>query len=183
MKISYTIKHHLPSSYCYRFYLSTLLGLVFFIASSSSYATGVGFVNISTVMQEAPQSVAAVKRLEQEFAKKDEDLLELEDDIRKGESLLRRSVRSMDSQQRERLQNRIISMKREFKESREEFREEFSKRRAEELKKIQVMVQNIIADLAKSKNLDLIVAEPVLYADDKINLTEQVLSILEERAK
>lgn len=163
-------------------YLATLLVLLFAFATNSN-ADGVGFVNISTVMKKAPQSIAAVKRLEKEFSKKDEDLLELEDDIRKGESLLRRSSRTMDSKKRERLQNRVISMKREFKEKREEFRTDFNKRRAQELEKIQKIVQGIITELAKEKKLDLIVAEPVLYAGDDADLTEQVLSILKERAK
>ena len=139
-----------------------------------------GFVNISIVMQKAPQSIAAVERLEAEFDKKDAQLLELEDDIRKGEILLRRSSRNMDEEKRERLQARIISMKREFKERREEFKEEFNKRRTEEQAKIQQEVLEIIKELAKRKDFDMVVSEPILYADDQVNLTDQVLDVLEK---
>ena len=155
----------------------------FLLAIADSHAEGVGFVNISIVMQKAPQSVSAVERLEKEFDKKDEELLELEDDIRKGEILLRRSSRSMDEEKRERLESRVISMKREFKERREEFREEFNKRRTEEQAKIQKQVLEIIKDLAKAKNFDIIVSEPILYADDQVNLTDQVLEVLEKQAE
>ena len=153
------------------------------LTATNGYAAGVGFVNISIVMQKAPQSISAVQRLESEFDRKDAQLLELEDDIRKGEILLRRSSREMDDDKRERLQSRIITMKRELKERREEFREEFNKRRTEEQSKIQQQVLEIIQDIAKSKNYDIVVSEPILYADDQVNLTEQVLDILEKRAK
>ena len=154
-----------------------------FLITTSSYAAGVGFVNISIVMQKAPQSISAVERLEAEFDKKDAELLELEDDIRKGEILLRRSSRTMDEEKRERLQARIISMKREFKERREEFKEEFNKRRTEEQAKIQKEVLEIIRELAKRKDFDIVVSEPILYADDQVNLTNQVLDVLEKRAE
>ncbi len=157
--------------------------IVALLINTSSSAAGVGFVNISIVMQKAPQSIAAVERLEAEFDKKDAQLLELEDDIRKGEILLRRSSRNMDEEKRERLQARIISMKREFKERREEFKEEFNKRRTEEQAKIQQEVLEIIKELAKRKDFDMVVSEPILYADDQVNLTDQVLDVLEKRAK
>ena len=160
-----------------------ILITIFLLSTTASYAAGVGFVNISIVMQKAPQSISAVKRLESEFDKKDAELLELEDDIRKGEILLRRSSRDMDEEKRERLQSRIITMKRELKERREEFREEFNKRRTEEQSKIQKQVLEIIKDIAKKKDYDIVVSEPILYADDQINLTDQVLDILEKQAK
>ena len=156
---------------------------IFLLTTTASYASGVGFVNVSIVMQKAPQSISAIKRLEKEFDKKDAELLDLEEDIRKGEILLRRSSRSMDEAKRERLEKRVISMKREFKERREEFREEFNKRRTEEQSKIQKQVLEIIKNIAKDKGFDVVVSEPVLYADDQVNLTDQVLDILKKRAK
>ena len=168
------------------YYMPLIKGLTLITAlliTMSSYAAGVGFVNISIVMQKAPQSISAVERLEAEFDKKDAELLDLEDDIRKGEILLRRSSRNMNDEKRERLQARIISMKREFKERREEFKEEFNKRRTEEQAKIQEEVLEIIKELAKRKDFDIVVSEPILYADDQVNLTDQVLDILEKRAK
>ena len=168
------------------YYTPLMKGLAFIIAlliTTSSYAGGVGFVNVAIVMQKAPQSISAIERLEAEFDKKDAELLELEDDIRKGEILLRRSSRSMDEERRERLQKKIVSMKRQFKERSEEFKEEFNERRTAEQAKIQAEVLEIIKELAKRKGFDIIVSEPVLYADDQVNLTNQVISILEKRAK
>ena len=168
------------------YYMPLIKGLTLitlFLLTTGAYAAGVGFVNISIVMQKAPQSISAVERLEKEFDKKDAELLELEDDIRKGEILLRRTARSMEEEKRERLQNRIISMKREFKERREEFKEEFNKRRTEEQAKIQEEVLDIIKDIAKKRDFDIVVSEPILYADDQVNLTDQVLEVLEKRAR
>ena len=176
--ITMTIKN-----YCMPLIKGLILITLFLLTATGAYAAGVGFVNISIVMQKAPQSISAIERLEKEFDKKDGELLELEDDIRKGEILLRRTARSMEEEKRERLQNRIISMKREFKERREEFKEAFNKRRTEEQAKIQEEVLNIIKDIAKERDFDIIVSEPILYADDQVNLTDQVLGVLEKRAK
>lgn len=169
------------------YYTPLIKGLILItliiLTTSGAYAAGIGFVNISIVMQKAPQSISAIERLEKEFDKKDAELLELEDDIRKGEILLRRTARSMDEEKRERLQSRVISMKREFKERREEFREEFNKRRTEEQAKIQEEVLEIIKDIAKKNDFDVVVSEPVLYADDQVNLTDQVLDVLKKRTR
>jgi len=168
----------------YKHAMKISLAILLLSVASYSHAEGIGFVNVSIVMQKAPQSISAIDRLEKEFDKKDAALLDLEEDIRKGEMLLRRSARSMDEEKRERLQNRIISMKREFKERQEEFREEFSQRRTEEQSKIQKEVLEIIKELAKKKNFDIVVSEPVvLYADDQIDLTDQVLDILKRQAE
>ena len=86
------------------YYMPLIKGLtlitMFILCISGAYAAGVGFVNISIVMQKAPQSISAVDRLEKEFDKKDEELLKLEDDIRKGEILLRRTARSMEKEKK-----------------------------------------------------------------------------------
>jgi len=163
--------------------MKLLLSVLVLLLAHPSHAEGIGFVNISIVMQKAPQSISAIKRLEKEFDQKDAALLDLEEDIRKGEILLRRSARSMSDEKRERLQNRVVSMKREFKEKQEEFREAFNQRRNEEQSKIQKEVLAIIKSLAKKKNFDIVVSEPVLYAADNVNLTDQVLEILEARAQ
>ena len=167
----------------YMLLMKGLASIIALLITTSSYAGGVGFVNIAIVMQKAPQSISAVARLEAEYDKKDAELLELEGDIRKGEILLRRSSRSIDEEKRERLQKKILSMKRQFKERSEEFKEEFDARRNEEQAKVQTEVLEIIKELAKRKDFDIVVSGPVLYADDRVDLTDQVISILERRAK
>ena len=69
--------------------ITLLIVLVAFIGASLSTGTAhaqkIGFVNISLIMQNAPQAKEAKEKLESEFSDKDQELTRLEDQVTKLE--------------------------------------------------------------------------------------------------
>ena len=143
----------------------------------------IGFVNLARIMQEAPQAKAAVRRLEKEFSERGEKLRESEEQIDRLEGKLRRNRDKMEAKRRKRLEREIVSKGRKLRSRKEDYQSDFSERRNEELSEIQKMVAKVISDLAKKEKFDLIVSEPVIYASERIDVTDQVIEVLEKRAQ
>jgi outer membrane protein len=140
----------------------------------------IGFVNIVRVMEQAPQAQAAREALEQEFSGRDAALTSSRDAIVELERKLRTDAEIMSAEQREDLERDIASRKLDFNRDREELQEDFNIRRNEELSDLQRVVYDVIVDVAKDENYDLMVTERVLYASERIDITDTILERLQE---
>jgi len=63
--------------------------------------------------------------------------------------------------------------------SRQELREDYNLRRNEELAKLQTLVREVIVELARAGDYDLVV-EQAVYVSEAINITDLVLERLAE---
>jgi outer membrane protein len=143
----------------------------------------VGFVNIAAIMEKAPQAEAAAKALEREFSARDSALTADRDAIIELENKLKRDGEVMSESRRVDLERKILKRKREFNRAKDELKEDFNIRRNEELGQLQRQVYAVIVDLAKSEKYDLMVTERVLYASDRIDITDKVLKRLKATFK
>ncbi len=151
--------------------------------AAAAQADNIAFINVARVMQEAPQAAAARERLQEEFSGRNDKLLEAQEQIGKLEKRLRDSGAKMEPARRRRLEREIASRKRRLRTRTEDFQSEFSDRRNEELADIQKMVSKVISDVAKKRKFDLVMSEPVLYASDRIDMTDTIIEMLEKRAQ
>jgi len=138
----------------------------------------VGFVDVSRVLETAPQAEAARTRIEKEFAPKDRKLVKERKDLRKLEDKLIREGDVMSAEKRGKLQQDILVAKRELRRTQENFREDLNIRRNQELGKLQRRVIVAIQKLAKAEKYDLIVSNGVLFASKAVDITEKVLGLL-----
>lgn len=140
----------------------------------------VAAVNASKILEAAPQAEAARKRLEKEFAPRDKKLVGIQKSIKKLEDKLSRDSAVMSETERRKLEREIVSKKRDLKRSQDEFREDFNIRRNEEFGKLQRRVYQAIVTHAKENNFDMVVGDGVIYASDKVDITQQVLKRLQK---
>jgi len=138
----------------------------------------IGFVNVARVLQQAPQAEQAKKRLEREFAPRDKRLVAMQKELKKLEEKLARDAAVMSDSERRKLERDILAKQRELKRAREEFREDFNLRRNEELGKLQRQVFEAVKSLAKEENYDLLLTDGVVYASDRVDVTDKVLKRL-----
>ena len=148
---------------------------VFLFTVNVSYAElKIGFVNVAKVLEKAPQAEKAKKRLEKEFSPRDKHLVSQGKEIKKLDEKLVRDASVMGDSERRKLERDIITKKREAKRSQQEFSEDFNMRRNEELGKLQRRILEAIRALAKDEKFDLLLTDGVIYASQKIDVTEQV---------
>jgi outer membrane protein len=159
--------------------LVMMLVLLPVIASAES-ETKIGFVNMVALMEKSPQAEAARKGLEAEFSSRDKKLTAVRDEVLKLEETLKNDGPIMNDKNRGELEKKILNRKREYNRQQDELREDFNIRRNEELGKLQKKVHEIIVGVAKAENYDLVVTQPVMYASERIDLTEHVLKEMQK---
>ena len=157
-----------------------LLFLPFLAFAVASVAADfkIGYVNAVRVIEEAPQGVAALKKLETEFGQRDKELVALQNRVRQGEEELQKNAPTLKESDRRTREREILTLKRELKRATQEFREDYNQRRNEELAVLQQVVRKTILEIAKQDKYDLILHEGAVYASDSIDITEKVLKKL-----
>ncbi|HKK05174.1 MAG TPA: OmpH family outer membrane protein [Gammaproteobacteria bacterium] len=171
-----------------RYYRALLTLLVLVVAWGAPAADAdelkVGFVNTAKVLEQAPQAEQARKKLENEFAPRDKALVAAQKKLKKLEDKLTTDGAIMNEAKRREIEREILSQKRDIKRSQEEFREDFNIRRNEELGKLQRLVIKAIGKLAREQKFDMIVGDnSVLFASERVDITERVLQVLREEFK
>jgi len=153
--------------------LMLFIGLL--IAAQAAMAeTKIGVVNIPLLMANAPQAAEAKKRLEQEFSPKDKQLVALGKAISKLETKLSRDAVTMSDKEKRNLERDIVSKRREAQRAQQEFKEDFSIRRNEELGKMQNRIREAVKALAEEGKYDLLLTEGVIHASKKVDVTNKV---------
>jgi len=163
-------------SFQLRMILSALLLAV--PATQVSADLKVGYVNAVRVIEEAPQGVAALKKLETEFGQRDKELVALQNRIRQLDEELQKNAPAQKEADRRAREREALTLKRELKRATAEFREDYNQRRNEELAVLQQVVRKAILDIAKQEKYDLVLHEGAVYASDSIDITEKVLKKL-----
>jgi outer membrane protein len=143
----------------------------------------IGFVNAARVLEEAPQAGQARENLEKEFAPRDKKLLADQKEMKKLEEKLTRDGAIMSESERVKLERDIISRKRDLKRGQDEFREDLNIRRNEAFEKLRRDVFEVVVAISKEENFDLIVSDGVVYASDRIDITDMIIRRLEEEFK
>lgn len=167
---------HLSLGILPRAALVIALGLA--AAQAASAEMKVGFVNVAKVLELAPQAEAARNRIETEFAPRDRELLQQQKEVRAQEDRLVKNSAVLSEAERQRNEKDIRNAKRDLRRRQDEFREDLNLRRSEELSKLQKKVTDVIQKLAESEKYDLIVSDGVIYAGQRVDITDKILERL-----
>ena len=152
-----------------------------FFPAVSSAETKIGFVNLVKLIEEAPQGASATKKIEAEFSPRDNAIRKKQKKIQKLESDLEKNKLVMKASELSNKEAEITRLSRSIKREADEFREDYNLRRNEELKVLQKVVREAINEVGKENKFDLIMAEGVLFASKKANITELVLKKLRSK--
>jgi len=159
-----------------------LFGAAVLLASSSAVAAKelkIGFVNSSVLLDQAPQAEQARKDLEREFSSREKEIIDAQRAAQELEQKLSRDAVTMSDSERARQERELNRRLRELQRMQNEFRDDLNLRKNEELGRLQRKVLDTIQVLAREEGYDLILAEGVVYADDRVNVTGEVLRRLE----
>lgn len=143
----------------------------------------IGFVNSSVLLEQAPQAAQAKQKLEQEFSAREEELRQLRQEIQGLEGRLNREGVTMNDSDRGGLERELNRKLRDLQRQQSNFRDDLNLRKNEELGKLQRLVLEAIREVARDKGYDLVLSEGVVYAADRVELTEDVLDRLEQKGR
>ena len=162
----------------YRRVTKLLFILLLALPTSLLAETKIGFVNAARVLEEAPQADVARKQLEKEFAPRDKAIVKMQKELKQIEEKLARDAAVMSESEQRKQERDVLSLKREIKRKKEEFREDLNIRRNEAFERLRKRVFEVIVAIAEQKKFDLIVSDGVVFASKRIDITKEVVDQL-----
>jgi len=139
--------------------------------------TKIGFVSTERIMKDANPAKAAQAKIEQDFARRDKELQDLNGRLRSASERLDKEAAVMADSDRTRRQREIAEMDRDFQRRQREFREDLNQRRNEELSVVLEKANRAIKEIAEREKFDLILQEAV-FVSPRMDITDQVVKLL-----
>jgi outer membrane protein len=143
----------------------------------------IAVVDPNRVVEQSPQYEAAGAALQREVEERERILREQQEQISALQGRLEREGALMSENEIQLLQNDIRSRTRKIKYARDEFQEDFALRQNELRTKLAVQVREVIVEVAKEEEIDLVVSEGIVYFSPRIDISAQVIERLKQEFK
>ena len=163
--------------------ISLVLAAAALLASSNLPAANelkVGFVSTERVFREAAPAVKALKKIEKEFASRDQEIQKLVKQARDMQTLLEKEGMTMGESERRDKEQELARMNRDLQRMQREFREDLNLRKNEELATVLERANKVIQQIAEAEKFDLILQEAV-YRSPRIDITDKVIKALADK--
>ena len=157
------------------------LALAVCATSAAAVEYKLGFVNTERLFREATPAKRAQAKIEKEFAARDAEIQKLAKQVRDLQALLDKDGATMAESERRNKERDLANQSRDMQRMQREFREDLNLRRNEELAGIQERANKVIQQIAESEKFDLILQDPVVYASQRIDITDKVIKALADK--
>ena len=155
--------------------LTLALGLAAFSVQAEEIR--IVFINTDRIFKEANTAKQAQAKLEQEFSKRDKDLIEFGNNLKSSAEKFEREAPTLSESQRLSRQKQLGEQDRELQRKRREFQEELNARKNEEFQQVLERANRVIKQVAETEKYDLVLQEAV-YINPKHDITDKVLKVI-----
>jgi len=150
-------------------------------AAVSAQEFKIGFVNTDRIFREASTAKSAQAKLEQEFSKREKDLVDLGNTIKTASDKFEREAPTLSETQRNTRQKQLMDQDREFQRKRREFQEDLNTRKNEEQQVVIERANRAVKLVAEAEKYDVIYQEAV-YNNPTHDITDKVIKSLNTTA-
>lgn len=160
---------------CFTFFC--FLSLV--LASTASIAEGkIGYVDMNTLINQSPQILAAQQTMTSEFEEQNNRISEQEADFQLLESTISKEGNFMTPDKLLELQERARILERQIRRAKEDMKDASTIRNSQLVDDVQNQIKKVVSDYAKANDYDAILINAILYANEKIDITDEILKQL-----
>jgi outer membrane protein len=168
-----SLSRHIP--------LVILLGSLAAAVPAQAQEFKAGFVNTDRIFREANTAKTAQAKLEQEFSKREKELVDMGNALKSATEKFEREAPTMAESQRVSRQRQLVDQDRDFQRKRREFQEDLGARKNEELGQVLERANKVVKQLAESEKYDVILQEAV-YINPKHDITDKVIKAMNTAA-
>ncbi|TXI67305.1 MAG: OmpH family outer membrane protein [Limnohabitans sp.] len=136
-----------------------------------------GFISTERIFREAASAKQAQAKLEQEFSKREKDLVDLGNTLKAASEKFEREAPTLSESQRNSRQKQLVEQDRDFQRKRREFQEDLNARKNEEQQVVVERANRAVKQVAESEKYDVIFQEAV-YINPKHDITDKVIKAL-----
>jgi len=136
-----------------------------------------GFISTERIFREAASAKQAQAKLEQEFSKREKDLVDFGNTLKAASEKFEREAPTLSESQRNSRQKQLVEQDRDFQRKRREFQEDLNARKNEEQQVVVERANRAVKQVAESEKYDVIFQEAV-YINPKHDITDKVIKAL-----
>lgn len=152
------------------------------LSATQAQEVRLGFVSTDRVLKEASTAKAAQTKLEQEFSKREKELVDQGSNIKTMADKFEREAPTLPETQRQARQKQLLEQDRDFQRKRREFQEDLNARKNEELQLVIQRANKVIKEIAVAEKYDFVFQDAV-YVNPKHDMTDKVIKALNAPAK
>jgi outer membrane protein len=141
----------------------------------------IGVVDTERILRESDQAVRAEKKIEREFASRDQEIKKLTKQSKDLQTSLEKDGSSMSDMVRRNKERELANLNLSLQTLQREFREDLNLRKNEELAVVLAHADKAIREIAEKEGYDVILQEAV-YRNPKVDITDRVLKFLADEA-
>ena len=159
------------------------LALFFFtilITPINASSIKIGYIDVEKVINNLSQYQQENNALIQQFEPKKQLLLDLFKHIELLKKNLNNVDRSVSNETYQKELEKIRELEISFQTDTELWQQQLNQKKRESLQKIETMINLVIEKFATSEKYDLILYQNAAFVSDQINITNQIISQIEE---
>lgn len=162
--------------------LSAAVALGLYLSAAQAQEVRLGFVSTDRVLKEASTAKVAQTKLEQEFSKREKELVDQGANIKSMADKFEREAPTLPETQRQARQKQLLEQDRDFQRKRREFQEDLNARKNEELQLVIQRANKVIKEIAVAEKYDFVFQDAV-YVNPKHDITDKVIKALNAPVK
>jgi outer membrane protein len=141
-------------------------------------ADKIGYVSTERILRDSAPAARAQKKLEAEFAKREQELGKVGEQLKRMQDDLEKNGLTMPEAQRRNKERDFNELNRDFQRKRRELQEDANQRKNEELASVVESANKVIRQIAEQEKFDVILQD-VVYFRPGIDITDKVIRALD----
>lgn len=152
------------------------------IFASAVQASGIAVVDLGRIVKNIPQSEATANMLKAEFADRVAEIQQVEKQMAEKQEEARRNEALLTDEQKIKVNRELQEMEASLKLKAKALQQDGQRRQAEENKKIFILIQRAVSEIAQKDGYDAVVdRQTILYAKPEADISAKVVEHLSKK--
>lgn len=150
------------------------------VASFAATTPRIGVVNMQTIFRDSPQVKKINASLKRQFAGRKDSIVKMGKQLQSALQNYQKNKAVMSSKDLTALQSKITKQEMQLRAAQAKFQKELFEAQNKQMTAFMNKVRGVVKTVAAQKNLSMVLPKnSVLYSDNNLDLTKQVLSKLQ----
>ena len=157
-----------------------LIFLAFLAFPVTAESIKIGYIDTEKVVNSLSQYQQENDGIIQEFESKKQELLDLFNHIELVRANLNKIDKSLNENDFQIELNKVLELESSFQQETEYWQEKINQKKIDLLQKIEIVINKAIKEFAINEGYDLILYENAAFVSKNINITNKIISIIED---
>jgi len=157
-----------------------LFFLAFLAFSVTADSIKIGYIDTEKVVNSLSQYQQENANINQEFESKKQELLELFNHIELVRANLSNIDKSLNESDFQIELNKVLELESSFQQETKYWQEKINQKKIDLLQKIEIVINEAIEKFAVNEGYDLILYENAAFVSKNVNITNKIISIIED---